>query len=189
MCECPVPLGLDAVVRALAAQPGEEGAVIVVEGRGGASVGQRVVVEVLAPACTDRAACWPVRWVPESHSSLLPTFEGSLLAEEAGWETRLRLTGWYRPPLGLLGALFDALVGRRIAQRSVERFLHGLADRLLASAESAMDRGPWSPSTPGPDLNPNRVRADRSGDEGAIVRGGLLDDPPPLLHRDASTLS
>jgi len=38
-------------------------------------------------------------------------------------ETALDLHGWYAPPGGLLGSAADALVGHRLAEASVRRFL------------------------------------------------------------------
>jgi hypothetical protein len=45
-------------------------------------------------------------------------------------ETQLDLHGRYRPPLGVVGNALDALVGHRIAEASVLRFVQGVATRL-----------------------------------------------------------
>jgi hypothetical protein len=45
-------------------------------------------------------------------------------------ETQLDLSGHYEPPLGLLGDAMDSLVGHRIAEASVHRFITDIADYL-----------------------------------------------------------
>jgi hypothetical protein len=48
-------------------------------------------------------------------------------------ETQLELRGHYEPPLGALGAAVNALVGHRIADLSVHRFLSEVAGHLRAA--------------------------------------------------------
>lgn len=45
-------------------------------------------------------------------------------------ETQLDLLGEYEPPLGALGKALDSLVGHRIAEACVHRFLGDVADHL-----------------------------------------------------------
>jgi hypothetical protein len=45
-------------------------------------------------------------------------------------ETQLDLRGNYEPPLGPLGEMLDAVVGHRIAEASVHRFLFEIATLL-----------------------------------------------------------
>ena len=42
-------------------------------------------------------------------------------------ETQLDFHGFYRPPLGLLGQVLDAVVGHRVAEASVHRFVQDVA--------------------------------------------------------------
>ena len=54
-------------------------------------------------------------------------------------ETQLAFSGTYEPPLGPLGRAMNALIGHRIAQASVHRFLKDVAEYLrqtLATTES-----------------------------------------------------
>lgn len=54
-------------------------------------------------------------------------------------ETQLELEGTYAPPLGALGRAVDAVVGRRIAEASMHRFVQEVATRLreeLAPSEA-----------------------------------------------------
>jgi hypothetical protein len=62
-----------------------------------------------------------------------PDFRGTLRLRIASVdETQLSLEGEYRPPLGTAGAVFDALVGRRIARAT----MRDLLDRLAAAMEA-----------------------------------------------------
>ena len=42
-------------------------------------------------------------------------------------ETQLYLSGNYEPPLGILGSLIDSVVGNRVAEASVHRFITDIA--------------------------------------------------------------
>ena len=45
-------------------------------------------------------------------------------------ETQLELEGTYAPPLGVVGRAVDAVIGRRIAEASMHRFVQEVATRL-----------------------------------------------------------
>jgi hypothetical protein len=45
-------------------------------------------------------------------------------------ETQLELEGTYAPPLGALGKAVDAVIGRRIAEASMHRFVQEIATRI-----------------------------------------------------------
>lgn len=152
-------VALEAVRSVLLESKGQQVIPVVVEAPGGGSVGQRVRLEVMPPSVGPGAACWPVRWAPETKRALLPSFEGVLLAQAEGLDTRLVLTGWYQPPLGPFGVVFDAAVGRRVAQRSIDRFVDRLAQHLAADIQQRADTAPWHPWPAAPDMNPHRVRA------------------------------
>ncbi len=49
-------------------------------------------------------------------------------------ETELELHGWYTPPLGVLGSAADALVGHRLVEATVHRFLEDVCERLRSDA-------------------------------------------------------
>ncbi len=59
-------------------------------------------------------------WIP------LPVMSGLITVRPNGLATELRMEGTYVPPLGPPGQLFDRLIGHRIAQRTVNRFLDEL---------------------------------------------------------------
>jgi hypothetical protein len=113
---------------------------------GGLEVGTAVTIEVVdsreqagaAPGRGD-ATVIQLRWKAARAAAIFPSMEAQLsiyaLSKD---ETQLELHGIYRPPLGALGTVVDALVGHRIAEASVHRFVvdiaHLLRDELGASA-------------------------------------------------------
>jgi hypothetical protein len=68
-----------------------------------------------------------LRWC--GRSRLLPDFRGTVRMRIAGHRTRVIVEGEYVPPGGMLGVVFDVLLGRWIAHAS----LADLAARLAAS--------------------------------------------------------
>ncbi len=69
---------------------------------------------------------WTVRWEATA-GGLYPGFRGTLAvrADDTYGTSMIELSGVYEPPLGVIGAAFDAVVGSRIA--------HGTARELLRS--------------------------------------------------------
>ena len=102
-----------------------------VDSSGGTSAGQQVVLDLGLPDGDDE---FPVRWVPASHTRVLPGFRGSLAVVPEGDGSIVRITGVYRPPLGRLGAFGDGLIGHRIARRSLDELVALLSTRLLEEA-------------------------------------------------------
>lgn len=72
-----------------------------------------------------------LEWEAAKHPGAFPVMHATLafyaLTES---ETQLELEGTYEPPLGLLGKAVDAVIGRRIADASVLRFIQEVAARL-----------------------------------------------------------
>jgi len=75
----------------------------------------------------NRADLIRIAWQPEGRS-VLPTFEGTLIVrgEEKGGRSSIELDGYYTPPLDGTGALFDKVIGHRIAQSTAREFLADL---------------------------------------------------------------
>ena len=74
-----------------------------------------------------------VTWAPKDGGPY-PTFQGTIsIADEGGGWSRIDLDGGYRPPLGILGAAFDAMLGHRIAEAVAANLLAEIR-RLLAAA-------------------------------------------------------
>jgi hypothetical protein len=74
-----------------------------------------------------------VTWTPE-RGGPFPAFSGDLAIENADdYNTfYLVLRGTYAPPLGAVGAAFDAVVGHRIAQSTARNLLATIADSIEA---------------------------------------------------------
>lgn len=69
----------------------------------------------------------PLSWVPASHASVLPSFDGELHALDGADGTALVLRGTYSVPLGFVGRFGDSVLGRRIARQSVTELLERIA--------------------------------------------------------------
>jgi hypothetical protein len=59
----------------------------------------------------------------------------SMKAELSAWplyatETQLEIEGQYRPPLGAVGNALDAVLGHRLAEAAVHRFLEDIVEQL-----------------------------------------------------------
>jgi hypothetical protein len=78
-----------------------------------------------------------IEWEAASSPGMFPVMEAELrvypLTTE---ETQLDFDGRYEVPLGALGKAVDALVGHRIAEASVHRFLEDVGEHLRKSLAS-----------------------------------------------------
>lgn len=59
-----------------------------------------------------------------------PSFGATLTVRPAGKETDLVLEGSYEPPGGLVGRLFDRVVGQKLAARTMDALLDQLAHNV-----------------------------------------------------------
>ena len=118
-------LELDQIVRA----PLEELRIEI----GGGAITRRVDAEV-GPLINGHGTLRvPVRWKAAEHPSLFPVMDADLhVSDLDSGHIELRLVGEYRPPLGAVGAVADAVAGRRVAEHSVHDFLTDVAQRLEA---------------------------------------------------------
>jgi hypothetical protein len=105
----------------------------------GIDVGKDIVVKVTSVRPHDEApghmakdaVSFDLEWAAETSASLFPAMKATLVAYALGAnETQLDLVGHYEPPGGVLGNAADWLVGHRIAEASVKRFLDDVAGRL-----------------------------------------------------------
>ncbi|MCC6765513.1 MAG: hypothetical protein IT293_12710 [Deltaproteobacteria bacterium] len=88
---------------------------------------QERTADAKAPATTT----FPLEWQAASLPRLFPFMHAQLIVYAlTPTETQLELVGRYDPPLGAVGAALDALVGHRIADASVHRFLSEIAAHL-----------------------------------------------------------
>jgi hypothetical protein len=78
--------------------------------------------------------CW------EPDATLFPSFKGTLRAEDAEAKTcMLRIAGTYEVPGGVAGQLFDAVIGVRIANGTLEQLLEQFRDAIERDYEKRME--------------------------------------------------
>lgn len=96
---------------------------------------ERTAIATLVPIhrTGDMAPHYAVTWLPEK-SGPYPAFSGELVIENADDYSSfyLVLKGTYEPPLGAVGAAFDAIVGHRIAESTARNLLATIADSIEA---------------------------------------------------------
>ena len=74
----------------------------------------------------------------------LPRFQGLITARPNGICTTLQIQGHYTPPFGIVGRVLDAVLGRQIARRTLERLLDHIAAYINASfGKEHMLRPDW----------------------------------------------
>lgn len=72
-----------------------------------------------------------VRWRARTAEQLFPVLEADLdLRQTNGSGCQLSLTGSYRPPLSVVGGVGDRLLGHRVAEACVRRFVLDVGGRL-----------------------------------------------------------
>jgi hypothetical protein len=107
----------------------------------GFEIGKNIVIHAkyIAPHAeapghlSPEAIRFEIEWKAETGAALFPSMRAELLAYPLGPnETQLDLRGVYEPPGGVVGSAADWLVGHRIAQASVHRFLEEVSTRLRA---------------------------------------------------------
>ncbi len=105
---------------------------------GGLQIGADVRIEVEGvtedtSALGERATKVELAWTAARGAGMFPAMEATLSVYPLSrQETQLDVHGRYRPPLGPVGNAIDALVGHRVAQASVLRFVQEVAARLKA---------------------------------------------------------
>jgi CBS domain-containing protein len=83
----------------------------------------------------------PVRWRAAYVEHVFPDFEGTIEIErQSRTAAQVTLTGTYRPPLGPIGAAFDAIAVDGVAHETADRLVAELAKRLERAAQPAQDR-------------------------------------------------
>lgn len=107
---------------------------------GGLEVGTDVdisvqkVEETVASAKTTPVTRIQFEWKAKQNPHLFPLMHAELSVYPlTGSETQLDFSGHYEPPLGVVGRGLDAMVGNRIADASIHRFVTDVAEYLRAS--------------------------------------------------------
>lgn len=81
------------------------------------------------------AVVLPLAWQAADHPRRFPTFKGLLEVSALSNhppQVQLALVGTVRPPLGVVGAIGEAVAGREIGDEALTDLLDRIADRLAA---------------------------------------------------------
>lgn len=117
---------------------------------GGLTVSHDVVIEIgeFEPRRISSSVV-PLRWHAETGRLLFPTMEAELEVAALVFDpplTQVTLNGTYEPPLGALGAGADRMALGHLAEATVHRFVHEVADQLRRLVEAIPeDERLWSP--------------------------------------------
>ncbi|HSM37123.1 MAG TPA: hypothetical protein VK837_12045 [Longimicrobiales bacterium] len=88
-----------------------------------------------APA--NRRLTIDIEWEAAKAARLFPLMDGQLAVYPlSATETQLDFSGNYEPPFGVVGSAIDALVGHRIADASVHRFVADVAAYLRRTLQT-----------------------------------------------------
>jgi hypothetical protein len=126
--------------RSAAARAGEIGATLKA-GVGPIEVGVDAKIEIRGvtdeiSALGDATTRIELGWTAAKNAGLFPAMEAALaIYPLSARETQLDLEGTYRPPLGAFGNALDALVGHRLAEAAVLRFLRDVSVFLSKELE------------------------------------------------------
>lgn len=137
--------------------------------RSGSAASQSVALHLGAVEvdCAGRAS-FRVTWKATGGHNLFPTFRGRLIVaggviddgraggDAGGGDARLILEGVYRPPLRVVGAFGDGIIGHRIARASLDAFVAEAARRVDAEVARRMGHAAFRPAVGG---DPSRFLA------------------------------
>jgi hypothetical protein len=89
------------------------------------------IEEKIVDATSPPATRLLLEWEAASAPGLFPLMKGELsLYPLTSTETQLDFSGFYKPPFGAVGKTLNAIVGHRIAEVSVHRFVSDVAGYL-----------------------------------------------------------
>lgn len=92
-----------------------------------------VRVQSLTSLQMSRGAAISLRWEPVHGARLLPTMQADLVVHSNGdGSSELVLEARYHPPFGLVGLVFDRLVGHWVAASAAKTFLDLVSRRIEA---------------------------------------------------------
>ena len=94
-------------------------------------IGLRSVVERVSKANSIPTTTLQLEWEAATMPQLFPLMKGRLSVYPlTATETQLDFSGVYKPPFGAVGKSMDTIVGHRIAEASVHRFVGDVAGYL-----------------------------------------------------------
>jgi len=104
---------------------------------------RRVRVQFLEPVDRSDGMTVGMRWaVGGVTGGLFPVLDADIeLAAEGEEDTRVRVTGVYRPPLGAVGAGLDRVLLHRVASATIGSLLTDVAQALAGTAPAAAEAG------------------------------------------------
>ena len=89
------------------------------------------LVSVSAPSWSELTLLRRISWRSATADRLVPMLDADLeLVALDGTGCQLSLMGSYRPPLSVIGAAGDRLLGHRVAEACVRRFVLDVAERV-----------------------------------------------------------
>lgn len=95
------------------------------------------IVEKAADANSISSTTLSLEWEATTMPGLFPFMKGELSVYPlTSTETQLEFSGVYEPPFGAVGKTMNAIVGHRIAEASVHRFIGDVAGYLRQTLES-----------------------------------------------------
>jgi hypothetical protein len=105
---------------------------------GALEIGTDVAIEVLGvdereegPVGRAHTTFIRLRWNAARAAALFPSMDAELIVYPLSRdETQIELHGRYTPPLGAVGSALDSLIGHRLADASVHRFVTDVAGLL-----------------------------------------------------------
>jgi len=106
-------------------------------GVAGLDIGRDVVIDVSEPVDKGFATFVGIKWHAVSQAALFPSMDAELEIAPLSLEpprTQIAIHGRYRPPIGVFGAIGDAMLGHRVAEASVRSFIGEIARRLTNKA-------------------------------------------------------
>jgi hypothetical protein len=90
-----------------------------------------VRVRLVEPAAHDHIAVLPLRWEATGPAGrLFPVLDADITLMPAGEQTKLALTGSYRPPLDGIGATLDKIALHHLATATISSLLRQIAHAL-----------------------------------------------------------
>ncbi len=98
---------------------------------GGGAITRRVDADVGPLRSGPASLRVPLHWQAAEHPTLFPVMDAVLrVSDRDGNQVAVELLGEYRSPFGAVGALADAVAGRRVAEKALHGFLADVAHRL-----------------------------------------------------------
>ncbi len=87
-------------------------------------------------AASPESTCLSLEWEATNSPRLFPLMKAELsIYPLTSTETQLDFSGQYLPPLGVMGAAINSIVGHRIADASIHRFVADVAEYLRTSLQ------------------------------------------------------